>query len=474
MKQIHDNCGVVGVYGPQEAANLAYLGLYALQHRGQESAGIVSSDGHNMGSHRSMGLVQDVFNNDIIKRLKGHIAIGHVRYSTAGASLYKNVQPFAIESTRGRLAVAHNGNLVNARDLRMELEQQGSIFQSSLDTEVIVHLLQKVNSDSLLDKMAYALGQIQGAFSLVFITEKQLAAARDPWGFRPLVLGELEEGFVVASETCALDLIDAKLVREIEPGEVVIIDKNGVQSHQLLPPQPVQCIFELIYFARPDSVVFGESVYESRIRLGRQLAIEQPADADIVIAVPDSGRHAAMGYARQSGLLKEDGLVRNHYVGRTFIEPRQSIRHFGVKLKLNAVREVLKGKRVVVVDDSIVRGTTCHKIVSMIREQGGAKEVHFRVSAPPLTYPCYYGIDIPTRKELIYNERQGSIESINEFITSDSLGYISVPGMWQAITQGRRQDFCDACFTGNYPIEPPDSVRKRQMELFIHEVSDRS
>lgn len=476
LDHFREECGVVGIYGHPEASNLAYLALYALQHRGQESAGIVSADRKHMYSHRAMGLVQDVFNEDIIKKLPGHLAIGHVRYSTTGASFLKNAQPFAMETNRLRLALAHNGNLVNAREIREELENEhGAIFQSSSDSEVIAHLIASVRSDSLLEMISSALSRLEGAFSLVFLTEKTLVGARDPWGFRPLVLGKFRkrEGYVIASETCALDLIEANYVREIEPGEIVLIDDNGIQSFQALPTKPLaRCIFEHIYFARPDSVVFGESVYQARIRLGKQLAKEHPADADMVISVPDSGRIASYGFARHAGLPIEEGLIRNHYVGRTFIEPSHSIRHFGVKLKLNAVRNVLKGKRVVVVDDSIVRGTTCLKLITMLREQGGAKEVHMRVSSPPTAFSCFYGVDTPTREELAYNTFKQSIESIRQFINADSLGYISLKGLHLAVNSGKG-GYCDACFSGEYPVPFPESIREKQMELFLREIEDR-
>jgi amidophosphoribosyltransferase len=471
-----EECGVVGIYGHPEASNLVYLALYALQHRGQESAGIVSADRQHMYSHRAMGLVQDVFNEDIIKRLPGHLAIGHVRYSTTGASFLKNAQPFAMETNRLRLALAHNGNLVNAREIREELENEhGAIFQSSSDSEVIAHLIASVRSDSLLERISSALSRLQGAFSLVFLTEKTMVGARDPWGFRPLVLGKFRkrDGYVIASETCALDLIEADYVREIEPGEILLIDDNGIQSFQALPTKPLaRCIFEHIYFARPDSLVFGESVYQARIRLGKQLAIEHPVDADMVISVPDSGRIASYGFAHQAGLPVEEGLIRNHYVGRTFIEPSHSIRHFGVKLKLNAVRDVLKGKRVVVVDDSIVRGTTCLKLITMLREQGGAKEVHMRISSPPTAFSCFYGVDTPTREELAYNAFNESVENIRRFINADSLGYISRKGLHLAVNSGKG-GYCDACFSGEYPVPFPESIREKQMKLFLREIENR-
>jgi len=467
-----DECGIVGVYGHPEASNIAYLCMYALQHRGQESAGVVSSTGRNMYSHRAMGLVQEVFDENILLKLPGSMAIGHVRYSTTGSSLLKNAQPFVVESNHGRIAVAHNGNLVNARTLRERMEDAGAIFQSSMDTEVIVHLMASVRSGRLLDKITIAANEIRGAFSLVFLTDNQIAACRDPWGLRPLVMGRINDKAVIfASETCALDLVGAHYEREVEPGEVVIVDEDGVKSYHPIPARRhARCIFEHVYFARPDSTVFGESVYEARMRLGARLFEERPCEADVVIAVPDSGRIAAMGYARAAGLPYEEGLIRNHYVGRTFIEPSHAIRHFGVKVKLNAVRSVLEGKRVVVVDDSIVRGTTCLKIVNMLREMGKAREVHFRISSPPVSNPCYYGIDTPTKGELIYNVKDGSIGQICDFITADSLGYISVAGMRQAVMNGREHGYCDACFTGDYPVEVVDDLEHKQLDLFIREV----
>lgn len=471
-----EECGVVGIYGHPEASNLTYLALHALQHRGQESAGIVSADGRHMYSHRAMGLVQDVFNEDILKRLPGHCAIGHVRYSTAGACFLKNAQPFAMETNRIRLALAHNGNLVNAREIRQQLEDEhGAIFQSTSDSEVIAHLIASVRSDSLLERISSALAQLQGAFSLTFLTEKTLVCARDPWGFRPLVLGKFKkrDGYVIVSETCALDLIEAVYEREIEPGEIVMIDENGIQSYQALPRQArAQCIFEHVYFARPDSVVFGRSVYQSRIQLGRQLAKEQPAEADLVISIPDSGRVASYGYAQEIGLPIEEGLIRNHYIGRTFIEPSHSIRHFGVKLKLNVVPQIMKGKRVVVVDDSIVRGTTCLKLITMLREQGGAKEVHMRISSPPTAFSCFYGVDTPTREELAYNAFKQSIENIRQFITATTLGYLSLEGLHLAVNNNQG-GYCDACFSGKYPVPFPESIREKQMELFLREIEQR-
>ncbi len=461
--RFHDECGVFGVYGHAEAANLTYLGLYGLQHRGQESAGIASSDGYRLYSHKGMGLVADVFDNDSIKNLTGSSAIGHVRYSTAGESHIKNAQPFVVEYARGGIAVAHNGNIVNSFLIRAEFEAHGSIFQSGMDTETIVHLISSCKERYLIDRITYALGKLKGAFSLVFLTDQgTMVAARDPSGFRPLCLGRLRDAIVVASETCALDLIEATYIRDVEPGEIIIMDKKGLRSFKPFAPQePRQCIFEMIYFARPDSYIFGKSVYAVRKNFGRILAIENPVEADIVIPVPDSGVPAAIGYAEQSGIPFEKGIVRSHYMGRTFIEPQDSIRHFGVKLKLNAVKEVLKGKRVVVVDDSIVRGTTSRKIVKMIRD-ARAKEVHLRISSPPSISPCFYGIDTPTKEELIASSHR--VEEINSYITSDSLSYLSLEGLYRAV--GEDKGFCDACFTGKYPVKIEDEVKAPQLVLF--------
>ncbi len=451
-------CGIVGIYNHPEASNLAYLGLYALQHRGQESAGIVSSDGKTLHSHREMGHVADIFSEPVLQKLPGKAAIGHVRYSTAGGSILKNCQPFAIDYSRGALAIAHNGNLVNADRIRGELEAHGSIFQSTMDTEVIVHLVAQSSKNQLVDRIVDALKQIKGAYSLLFLTETRLIAARDPFGWRPLVLGKKDNAWVVASETCALDLIEAEYVRDIEPGEIVVIDPNGVKSLKPFekPHKKAMCIFEYIYFARPDSNVFGRDVYEMRKGFGKQLAKEHPVPADVVIPVPDSGVPAALGYAEESGIPFEFGLIRNHYVGRTFIEPKQSIRHFGVKIKLNPIREVLKGKRVVVIDDSIVRGTTSKKIVKMIRD-AGAKEVHMRISSPPTIAPCYYGIDTPSEDELI--AAQKTVKETTKYLGADSLGYLSPKGLyWFEKNPG--EWFCDACFTKNYPEPIPRNVSR--------------
>ncbi len=461
--RFHDECGVFGVYGHAEAANLTYLGLYGLQHRGQESAGIASSDGQRIYSHKGMGLVADVFDNESIKNLTGTSAIGHVRYSTAGESHIKNAQPFVVEYARGGIAVAHNGNIVNSFVIRAEFEAHGSIFQSGMDTETIVHLISSCKESKLIDRITYALGKLKGAFSLVFLTDKgTMVAARDPSGFRPLCLGRLRDSLVVASETCALDLIEATYIRDIEPGEIIVMDKKGLRSFKPFKSQStMQCVFEMIYFARPDSYIFGKSVYAVRKNFGRILAMENPVEADIVIPVPDSGVPAAIGYAEQSGIPFEKGIVRSHYMGRTFIEPQDSIRHFGVKLKLNAVKEALRGKRVVVVDDSIVRGTTSRKIVKMIRD-ARAKEVHLRISSPPSISPCFYGIDTPTKEELIASSHR--VEEINNYITSDSLSYLSLEGLYKAL--GEDMGFCDACFTGKYPVKVEDEVKAPQLVLF--------
>lgn len=458
----------MGVYGHSEAANMVYLGLYALQHRGQESSGIVSSDGKILISHRQMGLVADVFKEDVIKRLKGDSALGHNRYSTTGQSQLKNAQPFVVEYAHGPIAISHNGNLVNAGVLRDELESSGSIFQSTSDSEVIVHLIATSREKTLMGRIVEALSRVRGAYSLLFITLDQMIAARDPMGFRPLVLGRFKtgrnrNGYVVASETCALDLIEAEYFREVEPGEIVSFGPKGMESLKPFPPTPhAKCIFEYIYFSRPDSNLYGRNVYQVRKELGRQLARENHVEADLVTPVPDSGVPAALGYAEESGLPLEFGLIRNHYVGRTFIEPQQSIRHFGVKIKLNAQKEVLKGKRVVVVDDSIVRGTTSRKIIRMLRD-AGAKEVHMRISSPPTISPCYYGIDTPTRSELIASS--SSAEEICKYVEADSLRYLSREGMY-VFLDGRTQGFCDACFSANYPVHFDDEGHTHQLHLF--------
>jgi amidophosphoribosyltransferase len=442
-------CGIFGIVGNPEASNLTYLGLHALQHRGQESAGIVASDSHNLRAHREMGLVADIFTAPVLEKLPGSSAIGHVRYSTAGVSQLKNAQPLTVEYVGGQLAVAHNGNLVNAQELRTQLEADGAIFQSDSDTEVVIHLIARSKQPTFEQKVVEALSKVKGAYSILFLTGNKLVAVRDPNGFRPLVLGMVKNSWVLASETTALDLIEAEYLRELEAGEMVVIDETGLHASQPFPPTRLgRCIFEHVYFAKPDSVLFGTSVYETRKEMGRQLAKEQPAPgADLVIAVPDSGVAAAIGYAQASGIPYDVGLIRSHYVGRTFIEPQQSIRHFGVKLKLSAVRQVLKGKRVVVVDDSIVRGTTSRKIVKMLKA-AGALEVHLRISSPPTQWPCYYGIDTPSRQELIASSH--SVDEIARYVTADTLGYISMEGLGSAVGDKERTTFCTACFSGKY------------------------
>ncbi len=451
-------CGIVGVHNHSEASNIAYLSLYAQQHRGQESAGIVSSRKGVFLQHKAMGHVADCFSRAVIAELAGSSAIGHVRYSTAGGSHIENAQPFVVNTAEGNLAIAHNGNLTNALALRKELEQQGSIFQSTMDSEVIMHLIAREREGSLVERISRALCRVEGAYSLVFLADDAMIAARDPWGFRPLVLGQLGESYIAASETCALDLIDATYLREIEPGEIVLFENGGMRSYKGAlngeGKKKQHCIFEYIYFARPDSHVFDRDVYPIRKGFGVQLAKEHAVDADVVVPVPDSGVPAAIGYSQESGIPFEMGLIRNHYVGRTFIEPKSEIRHFGVRIKLNPVKELLRDKRVVVIDDSIVRGTTSMKIVKMIR-RAGARQVHVRISSPPTAWPCFYGIDTPTRKELIAASQ--TVEEIREFITADSLGYLSHDGLYWFDKKGRREWFCDACFTGKYPVPLADN-----------------
>ncbi|NQU74444.1 MAG: amidophosphoribosyltransferase [Candidatus Omnitrophica bacterium] len=454
-------CGLFGIYGHKDAARLTYLGLYALQHRGQESAGIVVSDEKRVRQCKGMGLVADVFNDENIKSLKGHIAVGHVRYSTTGSSSAKNVQPFLVEYANESLAVGHNGNLVNALELRRKLEKEGAIFQTTMDSEIILHLVAKSRKRQFQDKLIDALSKIKGAYALILITKDQIIGVRDPNGFRPLCLGQVDGSWVLASETCALDLIQARYVREIEPGEIVFINKRGIRSiSPLSKAKPSFCIFEYIYFARPDSNIFGHSVYLARKRLGEQLFKECPADADIVIPIPDSGNCAALGFAEASGIPFEMGIIRNHYIGRTFIQPSQHIRDFGVKVKLNPVKELLKGKRVVIIEDSIVRGTTSRARVKAVRD-AGAKEVHMRVSCPPLKFPCYYGIDFPTKKELIASSRR--VNEIRDYVGLDSLGYLSLKGMLSSIPLPKEK-FCTCCFTGEYPIPIKHKVSKYSLE----------
>src|ERR1700712_4824629 len=445
-------CGVFGIHGHDEAANIAYLGLHALQHRGQESAGLAAVDDDRIRRHVAMGLVSEVFNRETLVRLPGETAIGHVRYSTAGSSELRNAQPFVFEYAGGQLAIAHNGNIVNANELRAELDASGSIFQTSSDTEVIVHLMAKAREPDVLGKLMSALRRVRGAYSLVLLTQdSKMIGVRDPNGFRPLVIGRLKDAFVLSSETCSFDQSEAEFIREVEPGEIVVIDKTGMTSHRLPETAaPTFCVFEHVYFARPDSFLNGKSVYRAREKLGKRLAEEAPVVADVVIPVPDSGVPAAIGYSKQSGIPFEMGLIRSHYVGRTFIEPQDSIRHFGVRLKLSVVRSIVDGKRVVVVDDSLVRGTTSRKIVKMLRN-AGAREVHLRISAPPTTHPCFYGIDTPTRSELVAASH--TIEEIGRYVTCDSIAYLSHDGMMGAV--GAEQSgagYCSACFTGKYAV----------------------
>jgi len=451
----HDECGVFGVFGHPEAANLTYLGLYALQHRGQESAGIVASSGGDLNMHRAMGEVEEIFQPRVLAKLAGSSAIGHTRYSTAGDKALLNAQPILVDCSKGKIAVAHNGNLTNATEWRRKLEHRGSIFQANSDTEVIVHLIARSQARNFSGALGDALNQLEGAYSLLVLTPDELYAVRDPRGFRPLVLGRIPstengDAWMVASETCAFDLLNAQYVREIQPGEMLRISRAGLESIHFSPPKPHQfCIFEHVYFSRPDSIIFGRSVNESREMLGRLLAREHPVEADMIVPIPDSGVPAAIGFALESKIPFRMGLIRNHYIGRTFIEPSQAIRNFGVKLKLNPVRELIAGKRVVLVDDSIVRGTTSRKLVRMLRE-AGAKEVHMRISCPPTISPCYYGVDTPTREELIASAN--SPEEIRKYLGADSLGYLSLPGLRQAVndTEG---DFCTSCYTGVYPTD---------------------
>jgi len=447
---LQEDCGLFGIYGHPKAAELTYLGLYALQHRGQESAGIVSSDGVNAFIHRGMGLVNKVFNEEALHSLVGHLAIGHNRYSTTGTSIIANTQPLLVNFFGEGIAISHNGNLINAAELREKLELGGSIFQTSMDTEVIVHLLTKFTK-SLGKRKALlkALRKVKGAYSLLILTNDEIIGARDPQGFRPLVIGKLNKSFIFASETCAFDLIGAKYVREVKPGEMVVINKEGIKSFSLTPSKAItQCIFEHIYFARPDSLVFGESVHRVREKLGRRLSYEHPCKADIVIPVPDSGVSAALGYARKSKIPFAIGLTRNHYIGRTFIQPLQFIRDMEVKIKLNPIKDVLKGKRVVLVDDSIVRGTTSKKIIRLLRE-GGASEVHFRISSPPIKFPCFFGIDTPVQRELIASSH--TVEEIKEELEADSLGYLSLEGLLSCVKN--KEKYCTACFNGKYSLK---------------------
>lgn len=453
--KFHDECGVFAIYGHPEAANVSYLGLYALQHRGQESAGIASSDGRTLHCYKGMGYVADLFKPEVLGGLPGEMAIGHTRYSTAGDTVLLNAQPFSVACNKGQIAVAHNGNITNAGELRRELEAEGSIFQASSDTEVVLHLVARSREKTLSAALREALLLLEGAFSLVFLAQDRILVARDPHGFRPLAMGQMElpggrTGYVFASETCAFDLIGAVYLGDVEPGEMVIVSAEGITRERYAPSRErAYCAFEHVYFSRPDSLVFGRSVQQSREMMGRLLACESPADADVVVPVPDSGVAAALGYSAESGLPFRQALIRNHYVGRTFIEPSQAIRDFGVKLKLNPVRHLLEGKRVILVDDSIVRGTTSRKIVRMVRS-AGAREVHLRISCPPTISPCFYGVDTPSQAELIAANQ--SIEQIRKFVEADSLGYLSMNGLRKAVSDDRGQ-YCYACYTGDYPTD---------------------
>jgi amidophosphoribosyltransferase len=465
--ELKEHCGVFGIYGHPRAAELTYLGLYALQHRGQESAGIVTSDGKDTYRHVGLGLVADVFRNpQFLKNLQGHMAIGHNRYSTTGSTLIANAQPLAINYHSGPLAIGHNGNLINSLALRSQLEAEGSIFQSTTDSEVILHLIARSRRDGVVNQIQEALEIVQGAYSLIFLAQDRIIAVRDPHGFRPLCLGSRGSAVVVASESCALDLIEADYVRDVEPGEIIEITSSGLRSYFLPPADRVtQCIFEFIYFSRPDSRIFGEYVDKTRRKIGKALAEEKPAPgADIVIAVPDSSNTAALGYAQRAGLPYELGLIRNHYVGRTFIHPSPAMRDFSARIKFNAVGGVVRGKKVVVVDDSIVRGTTLKKLTRMIRSAGAA-EVHVRISSPPVRYPCFFGMDFPRREELIaaFND----VETIRSFLDVDSLEYLSVEKLLEAVPTGRC-GYCTCCFTGDYPIKIEGAYDK-----FLHEHSAR-
>ncbi|PIE89553.1 MAG: amidophosphoribosyltransferase [Acidobacteria bacterium] len=458
--KLKEECGVFGIINHEEAANMAYLGLYALQHRGQESAGITSNDGNQFHILKRMGLVADIFDAENLASLEGNSAIGHVRYSTTGDSRASNAQPLLITCRHGEIALAHNGNLINADALRKELQQKGSIFNSDNDSEVILHLIARSRASSFEEAIIDALRQVQGAYSLLFLIQDKVIAVRDPRGIRPLAMGTLttkddynakSTATVFSSETCAFDIFDGTFEREVAPGEMVVVDKEGsVESHfPFEKQQPRQCVFEHIYFARPDGIMFGECTQNFRDRIGIRLAVEAPVAADLVVPVPDSGMFAALGFSKASGIPFSFGLIRNHYVGRTFIEPKQSIRHFGVKIKLNPIKDTIKGKRVVLVDDSLVRGTTSRKIVKMVRK-AGATEVHVRISAPPTAYPCFYGIDTPTRSELVASSH--SLEEIRKYIGADSLAYISLQGLFNCLQNSKKEHYCHACFSGDYPI----------------------
>jgi len=463
-KVIHDQCGVFGIFGAKRAAQFTYLGLYALQHRGQEGAGILSSDGENIHEHKGLGEVNEIFaSKETLSKLKGSIAIGHNRYSTTGSSSLANVQPLLITYKGRRLAIAHNGNLTNCFTLRQELEKKGSIFQSTNDSEIILHLIARSKEKKLEDEIVRSLSFVKGAYSLVFLSKDSLIAARDPSGFRPLALGKYNNSWVVASETCAFDIIGAKYIRDVEPGEILVVNKGGIKSlNPFKRKKHAFCIFEFIYFSRPDSKIYGENVDKIRRRLGWQLAKEKAVEADIVVSVPDSSNTATLGYSEQSGIKYEVGLIRNHYIGRTFIMPDQEIRDLDAKIKFNPVKGVLKGKRVIIVDDSIVRGTTSKKLIKMMRN-AGAKEVHFRVSSPPIISPCYYGIDMPTKEELIASYK--SVEQIRKYLNVDSLEYLSIDGMLSMHSLSK-ENFCVACFSGKYPTR----IEKNKGKFILEKV----
>jgi amidophosphoribosyltransferase len=454
--KLREECGVVAIHGHADAARQVYLGLYALQHRGQESAGIASADGQRLANIKGMGLVSEIFTDDVLAKLPGSMAIGHTRYSTTGDSALLNAQPIRVESTKGLIAIAHNGNLVNLGNLRAKLEREGAYFQTTSDSEIIVQLIAHSKAGTLVDCIADSLGRVEGAFSIVMMTRDRIFAARDPRGFRPLSIGRIKnpEGpdtIVFASETCAFDLLRAEYIRDVLPGELVMVTDDGLTSRQYATGVPqTSCIFEHVYFARPDSRIYGRWVQESRDQMGRQLARESGVDADVVVPVPDSGVTAALGYAEEAGLPFRMGLIRNHYVGRTFIEPEQRVRDFGVRLKLNPVHNLLEGKRVILIDDSIIRGTTSRKIVRMVRG-AGAKEVHLRISCPPTISPCFYGVDTPSKKELIAANK--SLEEIRQFIEADSLAYLSLDGLLNACATKDKIGYCTACYTGNYPTQ---------------------
>jgi amidophosphoribosyltransferase len=456
-------CGLFGLFGHRDAARLTYLGLYSLQHRGEEAAGIVTWDGKTMHAHKAVGLVSEAFNEETLRQLPGRMALGHTRYSTTGSSTLKNSQPLVVTYAKGSLAVAHNGNLINAFELRQQLEGNGSIFQTTVDSEIILHLLARATNKEFIDDLCECVRLLKGAFSLIFLTEKEMIGCRDPNGFRPLCIGRLNRSYVLASETCALDIIGAKFIREVEPGEVVVISGSGLRSIKPFKGEEAanrsHCLFEHVYFARPDSIIFGESVQDVRVKLGRQLAREYPVQADLVMPIPDSGNFAALGYSLESQIPFTLGMTRNHYVGRTFIQPAQEIRDLKVRVKFNPIKALIRGKRLVIVDDSIVRGTTTRARVKSLRE-AGAKEIHMRVSCPPTKHSCFYGVDFPTKKELIANTM--SLEEIRKFIGVETLGYLSIEGMLTSVA--RRNDYCTACWSGQYPIPFGEEGNKFALE----------